>query len=138
MEHEGAQTRDELYETGLTIRREVLGDDYVDESLAGITELTGPLQRLVTEYCWGWAWSRPQLERRTRSLLNIGMLTALGKSRELAAHVRGARRNGCSVEEIREVILEAAIYCGVPAALEAMRTAGSGLEPSLVDADDGE
>jgi len=111
------------YDIGLDIRRAVLGPDYVERSLSSATELTEPMQKLVTEYCWGEIWSRPGLERQTRSLINLAMLTALGRMHELAAHVRGAINNGCSQEEIQEVLLQTAIYCGVPAALEAFRVA---------------
>lgn len=111
------------FDAGLQVRREVLGREHVDRSLAAASEFARPLQELVTEYCWGAVWARPGLDRRTRSLLNIAMLTALGKSHELGVHVRGALTNGVTAEEIREVLLQAAIYCGVPAALEAQRTA---------------
>jgi 4-carboxymuconolactone decarboxylase len=110
-------------ETGLQTRREVLGAEHVDRSLAQASEFARPMQELVTEYCWGAVWSRPGLDRRTRSLLNIVMLTALGRSHELALHVRGALTNGVTTEEIQEALLQAAIYCGVPAAMEAQRTA---------------
>jgi 4-carboxymuconolactone decarboxylase len=113
----------ERYERGLETRREVLGADYVDSALARATPFTQPLQELVTEYCWGAVWTRPGLERRTRSLLNLAMLTALNRPHELAGHVRGAVNNGCSEEEIRETLLQAAIYCGLPAALDAFRVA---------------
>src|SRR5690606_29808448 len=90
----------ELFETGLAARREVMGDAYVDDALAGTTELTKPIQDLVTEYCWGAVWTRPGLPRQTRSLLNVGILTALNRSHELESHIRGAFNNGCSPEEI--------------------------------------
>jgi 4-carboxymuconolactone decarboxylase len=111
------------YEQGLAIRREVLGAEYVDRSLAAADEFTTPLQQLVTEYCWGAVWSRPGLDRRSRSLLNLGMITALNRPHELGLHVRGALRNGLTEDEIREAILQAAIYCGLPAALDATRVA---------------
>jgi len=113
----------ELYEAGLRTRREVLGDEYVDRSLASATPLTQPLQDLLNEYCWGAIWTRPGLPRKSRSLVNVGMITALGKPAELKIHVRGALRNGCTQEEIVEVLLQAAIYCGMPAALEGFRVA---------------
>lgn len=113
----------ERFEKGLQLRREVLGDAYVQPSLDAADDLTAPLQKLITEWCWGEIWSRPGLERKTRSLLNLAMLTALNRGHELKLHVRGARNNGVSEEEIVEVILQAAIYCGVPAALDAMRNA---------------
>src|ERR1700678_793177 len=108
---------EQRFEQGLEVRREVLGGEHVDRSLAAASDFTRPLQEFVTEYCWGAIWTRPGLDRRTRSLLNIAMLTALGKPDELRLHVRGALRNGVAVEEIREVILQAAVYCGIPAAL---------------------
>jgi 4-carboxymuconolactone decarboxylase len=110
-------------EVGLQTRREVLGAEHVDRSLAQATDFARPLQELVTEYCWGAVWSRPGLDRKVRSLLNITMLTALGRQHELEVHVRGAITNGVSVAEIQEALLQAAIYCGVPAAMEATRTA---------------
>jgi 4-carboxymuconolactone decarboxylase len=116
------------YEEGLAIRREVLGAEHVDRSLARATDFSRPMQELVTEYCWGGVWSRPGLTRRDRSLLNLGMLTALGRWPELRAHVRGAIANGCTEEEIREALLQTAIYCGVPAAIEAFRSADAELE----------
>jgi 4-carboxymuconolactone decarboxylase len=111
----------ERYEEGLAIRREVLGSEYVDAALASADELGRPLQELVTEYCWGALWGRPGLPRRTRSLLNVGMLAALNRPHELQLHTRGALRNGCSEAEIIEVVLQVAVYCGVPAAVDAMR-----------------
>ena len=120
---QGEMNNETTFEAGLRMRREVLGREHVDRSLAAASEFGRPLQELVTEYCWGAVWARPGLDRRTRSLLNIAMLTALGKSHELALHVRGALNNGATAEEIREALLQTAIYCGVPAALEAQRTA---------------
>ena len=113
----------ERYEQGLAVRREVLGNKYVDAALESADELGRPLQELVTEYCWGAVWTRDGLDRKTRSLLNLGMLTALNRMHELGAHVRGALTNGCTEEEIREALLQTAIYCGVPAALESFRVA---------------
>ncbi len=113
----------EQFEKGLQVRREVLGDAYVAPSLANADDLTAPLQKLVTEWCWGEIWTRPGLERKTRSFLNLAMLTALNRPHEIKIHVRGALNNGVTQEEIVEVILQAAIYCGVPAALDAMRCA---------------
>jgi 4-carboxymuconolactone decarboxylase len=115
------------YEVGLRIRREVLGDEHVDRSLARASEFARPMQEFVTEHCWGAVWSRDGLGRRERSLINLGMLTALNRSHELAVHVRGAIRNGCTPEEIQEVLLQAAIYCGVPAAMEGFRVAEAAL-----------
>jgi 4-carboxymuconolactone decarboxylase len=113
----------EQFEKGLKVRREVLGEAYVNASLAAADDLTAPLQKLVTEWCWGEIWSRPGLERKTRSFLNLAMLTALNRPHEIKLHVRGALNNGVTEEEIVEVILQAAIYCGVPAALDSMRVA---------------
>ena len=111
----------DLYEQGLAIRREVFGSEYVDASLASADELDRPLQELVTEYCWGALWGRPGLPRKTRSLLNVGLLAALNRPHELQLHTRGALRNGCTEEEIVEVVLQVAVYCGVPAGVDAMR-----------------
>jgi len=119
---------EDRYEHGLEVRRAVLGREHVDRSLEQASEFMRPMQELVTEYCWGAVWTRPGLDRRTRSLLNLGMLTALGKSHELGAHVRGALTNGCSGEEIQEALLQASIYCGVPAGLEAFRVAEKALD----------
>jgi 4-carboxymuconolactone decarboxylase len=116
------------FDEGLAIRREVLGTEYVDAALERATPFAKPLQELVTEYCWGSIWSRPGLERKTRSLINLAMLTALNRPHELGGHVRGALRNGCSEEEIQEVLLQAAVYCGLPAALDAFRVAEKVLE----------
>jgi 4-carboxymuconolactone decarboxylase len=113
----------ERYERGLATRREVLGAEYVDRALGQATEFTLPLQKLVTEYCWGEIWTREDLDRRTRSLLNLAMLTAMNRPHELAGHVRGAVNNGCTEAEIRETLLQAAVYCGLPAALDAFRVA---------------
>jgi 4-carboxymuconolactone decarboxylase len=110
-------------ELGLETRRAVLGHDYVDRALAQATDFSRELQELVTDYCWGEVWSRPGLDRRTRSLLNIAMLTALGKQHELKTHVLGALTNGVSVRELQETLLQTAVYCGLPAALEAQRSA---------------
>jgi 4-carboxymuconolactone decarboxylase len=112
-----------LFEKGLAMRREVLGADHVDRSLAAASEFSRPMQELVTEYCWGAVWTRPGLDRRSRSILNLGMLTALNRMHELAVHIRGALTNGVSRDEIREVLLQAAIYVGAPAALDAFRVA---------------
>lgn len=113
----------ETFERGLEIRKAVLGEDYVNQALASADELSMPLQQLVTEYCWGTVWAREGLERKTRSLINLGMIAALNRPHELKLHVRGALNNGCSKEEIVEAILQIAIYCGVPAAIDAMRIA---------------
>lgn len=111
------------YDLGLEIRRDVIGAEYVDAALANATEFDEPIQSLVTEYCWGAVWARPDLDRRTRSMLNLAMLTALNRTHELGVHVRGALNNGVTREEIREVLLQTAVYVGVPAALESFRVA---------------
>lgn len=113
----------ETYEAGLQVRREVLGEAHVERSLAQVSEFSRPIQELVTEYCWGVVWTRDGLERKTRSLLNIVMLTSLNRSHELAVHVRGAITNGATVSEIQEALLQTAVYVGVPAALESFRVA---------------
>jgi 4-carboxymuconolactone decarboxylase len=111
------------FEEGLEIRRAVLGAEYVDASIASADELTRPLQELVTQYVWGEIWSRPGLDRRTRSIVNLGMIAALSRPHELKLHVRGALRNGVTRTEIREIFLQVAVYCGMPAAIEAFRCA---------------
>lgn len=116
-------THSDSYERGIEMRRAVLGDKHVDRSLAQVSDFSRPIQELVTEYCWGVIWNREGLERKTRSLLNLAMLTALNRSHELGVHVRGAVNNGATVGEIQEVLLQAAIYAGVPAGLEAFRVA---------------
>jgi 4-carboxymuconolactone decarboxylase len=108
---------------GLGLRRQTLGDSYVEKSLASATDFSRPIQDYVTEACWGDIWSRPGLDLRTRSLINLAMLTALNRMHEFAVHVRGARRNGCTESEIQEVLLQTAAYCGAPAALESFRVA---------------
>ena len=111
----------EQYEKGLTIRREVLGDEYVDRAMASIDDFNADMQTLLNEVCWGGVWGRPGLERRQRSLLNLAMLAALNRPHEFEAHFRGALRNGCTPEEIRETLYQVAVYCGVPAGVEAFR-----------------
>lgn len=113
----------ELHDTGLKIRRRVLGDDYVDRALAGADAFNQEFQQLVTEYCWGKVWGRSTLTDRQRSLNNLAMIAALNRGAEFKAHVRGALRNGCTVAEIRDTLLQVAIYCGVPAGVEAFRLA---------------
>lgn len=114
---------EERYEAGLRIRREVLGAEYVDKSIATADDFNRPLQELVTEYCWGAVWSRTGLSRKMRSLINLAMLTALNRPHEVKLHLKGALNNGCSKEEIMEVLLQTAIYCGVPAAIDSFRLA---------------
>ena len=113
----------ETYDKGLEIRRAVLGDEYVDKAVASADDFNQPMQELVTEYCWGSVWGRPGLPRKTRSLLNLAMLSALNRSPELKLHVKGALTNGVTKDEIAEVFLQVAIYCGVPSAIDAFRTA---------------
>lgn len=108
-------TEDERYAAGLEVRRAVLGDAHVDRSLANRTELTEEFQNLITRHAWGEIWTRDGLPRHTRSLLTIAMLVALNRSEELALHLRAAKNNGVTRDEIKEVLLQAAIYCGVPA-----------------------
>ncbi len=109
--------------SGEQVRREVMGDAFVDRALSNADALSQPLQDHINEHCWGAVWTRPELDRKTRSLVTIAMLAALKASQELKGHVRGALRNGCSREEVREVLLHAAVYCGAPAAVEAFRAA---------------
>ncbi|MFK7943968.1 MAG: carboxymuconolactone decarboxylase family protein [Paracoccaceae bacterium] len=120
--------KDALWEAGLKTRREVVGDDYVDASLAKMDDFNAGLQDWVTRYAWGDIWNRPGLERRDRSILNIGMLVALGRADELKLHLKGALRNGLSRDEIKECLLQSAVYCGAPAALDAFRTAREAFE----------
>ena len=112
-----------LFEQGLKTRREVLGAEHVDAAIQSADDFNRPMQELVTEYCWGEVWNRPGLDRRTRSLLNLALLTALNRPHELKLHVKGAIRNGVTKDEIREVFLHTAIYCGVPAAIDSFRNA---------------
>lgn len=116
-------TPDTLFERGLPIRRAVLGAEYVDNGLANANDFMMAFQRATTELAWGYAWSRPGLDRKTRSLLNLAMLTALRAHNELKLHTKGALANGVTVEEIKETLLHAAVYCGIPAALEAFKAA---------------
>lgn len=118
---------DDLYTRGMHVRREVMGDDYVDRALTG-PDLTGDFQNLITRYAWGEIWARPGLDRRMRSAITLTALIAGGHHEELAAHLRGARRNGLTRDEIVEVLLQSAIYCGVPAANAAFRVAARVLE----------
>lgn len=113
----------ELFEKGLAIRKAVVGAEYVEKSMASADDFNRPLQELVTEYCWGAVWGRDDLPRKTRSMLNLAMISVLNRPHELKLHVAGALRNGVSKEEIREVFLQVAIYAGVPAAIDAFRIA---------------
>jgi 4-carboxymuconolactone decarboxylase len=116
-------TDDERRERGMKVRREVLGDEYVDRSQKSATSLTKDFQDLITRYAWGEIWTRPGLDRRTRSCITVAMTVALNRPDELALHLRGALRNGVTVDELREVLLQTAVYCGVPAAHTAFRIA---------------
>jgi 4-carboxymuconolactone decarboxylase len=117
------ETIAELFDRGLALRREVLGPDYVDKSLKAANDFMMAFQRLTTEWCWGYAWTRPGLDRKTRSLVNLAMLTALNRAPEIKLHVRGALNNGVTVDEIKEVLVHATIYCGIPAGLDAFKAA---------------
>ena len=119
---------DEQYEKGLEVRRAVMGDSFVDKALSSATDFTRPLQELVTVNCWGEVWVREGLSRQTRSLVTIATLAALKASTELKGHVRGALRNGCTVEEIQEVLLHSTMYCGMPSGIEAFRAAKEVIE----------
>ncbi len=114
---------DELFDNGMVTRRRVLGDDYVDQSLANVDDFTRDLQRMITEFAWGGVWSRDGLSLKQRSLLNLAMLSALNRPHELEIHLRGALNNGCTPNEIRETLLQVAIYAGFPAAVDAFRVA---------------
>jgi 4-carboxymuconolactone decarboxylase len=113
----------DLYQRGLEIRKAVLGKEYVDKALAAADAFSMPMQELATEYCWGRIWSRPGLARRDRSLINLAMISALNRPHELKIHVKGALTNGITREEICEIFLQVAIYCGVPAGIDSVRLA---------------
>ena len=113
----------DAFDKGLITRRAVLGADYVDNSIKNADDFNLPMQELVTEYCWDAIWNRPGLDRKTRSMLNLAMLTALNRPHELRLHVRGAINNGLTKDEIKEVLLHTAIYCGVPAAIDSFKNA---------------
>jgi len=114
---------DATFDKGLAIRRKTLGDAYVDRALSQADDFTGDLQKLVTTYCWGEVWGREGLDHRTRSIINLAMISALNRPHELAAHTRGALNNGVTKEEIKEVLLQVGIYCGVPAMVDSFRIA---------------
>lgn len=124
--------QDEQYHRGLQTRREVMGDEFVDRALAGTTPFTQPIQDHISRAAWGDVWQRPGLDRKTRSLVTVAMLTALGKQHELKGHLRGALNNGATATEIQEVLLHAAIYCGIPTSVEAFRTAAEVVPPDSV------
>ncbi|GFM56076.1 4-carboxymuconolactone decarboxylase [Pseudomonas cichorii] len=111
------------FKKGLEVRREVLGAEYVDKSVYEVEDFMIPMQKITTEWCWGEVWTRPGLERKTRSMLNLAMLTALNRPNEVRLHVLGALNNGVTPAEIQEILLQACIYCGVPAALDSFKIA---------------
>ena len=113
----------ELFDKGLAVRRAVVGDAYVDASLNNADDFSMPMQELVTEFCWGEVWARPGLDRRSRSILNLGMIAALNRPEELATHVRGAINNGVTKDEIKECFLQVAVYVGMPAGLGCFKIA---------------
>jgi len=133
---------EDLFNRGLKLRREVLGAEYVDKSMAGANDFMLAFQHITTEWCWGYAWDRPGLDRRTRSMLNLAMLTALNRSAEIKLHVRGAVNNGVTVDEIKEILMHATIYCGIPAGLDAFKAANEVLlqmgvlQPNATEADE--
>jgi len=114
---------DARFERGLATRRAVLGEAYVDRALADAGDFDWPMQQLTTEYCWDAIWNRPGLDRRCRSILNLGMIAALNRPHELRLHIQGALNNGLSIDEIREIFLQVSVYCGIPAGIEAFRIA---------------
>lgn len=120
-------TVQDRYEAGLAVRKEVLGAEHVQRSLDSASDFSRPMQELVTEYCWGAVWTREGLDRRSRSLINLAMITVLNRHHELAVHVKGAVTNGVTISEIQEVLMQTAIYAGVPAALESFRIAEQAL-----------
>jgi len=128
-------TNQDLFDAGLEVRRKVLGAKYVDPLIerAKTDDFTGAIQTMVTEYCWGGAWTNETLDHKTRSLLNLAILTALGKMQELKSHTRGALVNGCTVEEIRDTLAHATVYCGIPAGVDAFRSAAEVLDQAKKD-----
>ena len=122
------ETMNQLFDRGLALRRQVLGPEYVDNSLKSANEFMMAFQRMTTEWCWGYAWTRPGLDKKTRSLINLATLTALNSAPEIKLHVRGALNNGVTVDEIKEVLLHATIYCGIAAGLDAFKAANEVLK----------
>jgi len=112
-----------LLDEGLRVRREVLGDEYVDRSMKNADDFNKPFQEIVSEYCWGVCWTDETLSRRERSILNLGMIAALGKMHEFELHFRAAKRNGLTDEELRAVLIQIAVYCGIPVGVDCFRTA---------------
>lgn len=127
------QPQSDMAAHGMAVRREVLGSAYVDNAVEASSDFDRDFQRLVTEFCWGSVWTRPGLERKTRSLLNVGMLTAMNRPHELRIHTAGALRNGCTREEIEEVLMQVAVYCGIPAALDGLRVVRAVMDEELDD-----
>jgi 4-carboxymuconolactone decarboxylase len=128
MSNDQTKTLGDLFDQGLKLRREVLGAAYVDNSLKSTNDFMMTFQHITTEWCWGYGWNRPGLDRKTRSMLNLAMLTALNRTPEVKLHTRGAINNGVSVDEIKEVLLHATIYCGIPAGLDAFKAANEVLK----------
>lgn len=128
-------TNQDLFDAGLAVRKKVLGAKYVDPNIQKAEEddFTGKIQTMVTEYCWGGAWTNDTLDHKTRSLMNLCILTALGKMNELKAHTKGALVNGCSVDEIAEALAHATVYCGIPAGVDAFRNAREALDQAEED-----
>lgn len=122
------ETIEELFDRGLEVRRAVLGAEYVDNSLRSANEFMQAFQNITTEWCWGYAWTRPGIDRKTRSLMNLAMLTALNRAPEIKLHVRGALNNGVTVDEIKEALIHATVYCGIPAGLDAFKAANEVLK----------
>ena len=118
----------DMFDKGFEIRKAVLGAEFVEKSFASADDFNRPMQELVTEYCWGAVWARETLDRKTRSMLNLAMLASLNRPHELKMHVKGAIRNGVTKDEIREVLLQVAIYAGVPAGVDAFRNAREALQ----------
>ncbi len=125
----------ERFEAGLAVRREVLGAEYVDKALAGADSFNREFQEITTEFCWGGTWARGVLERKTRSMLNLCMRSALNRPHEFKLHFRGALGNGCTLDELKEVLLQITVYCGIPAGVEAFRLAREVLGEEGIDPD---
>lgn len=122
------QETEKLFEEGLQVRREVLGAEYVDGGIAKANDFMMAFQHITTEWCWGYAWTRDGLDRKTRSMLNLAMLTALNRPNEIKLHTKGALANGVTPDEIKEILLHATVYCGIPAGLDAFKVANQVLE----------
>jgi 4-carboxymuconolactone decarboxylase len=127
-DYQANETLGNFFKEGLAVRREVLGASYVDASVNASNDFMMAFQHMVTEWCWGYAWTRDGLDRKTRSMINLAMLTALNRAPEIKLHVRGAINNGLTVDEIKEVLLHATVYCGIPAGLDAFKAANEVLK----------